>query len=70
MTTKQTQVECAACGQLCAGDYSVHRDGFCDGPEVDICRDCGAYETPTIQTVWAMIARRRGPQTIVARIGE
>lgn len=32
---------CAACGKAAEGNYSVHRDGFCSGPEVPLCDDCG-----------------------------
>jgi hypothetical protein len=63
-----TPVECAACGapveQPCGhdeGGHSIHRDGFCIGPEVPLCCACGAYEFPSCPTLWRLIAgRRRG----------
>lgn len=50
---------CAACGEPVQGNYAVHRDGFGDGPEVDLCDRCGGFETPTLPQLWAMIANRR-----------
>jgi hypothetical protein len=50
---------CAACGAPAQGNYSIHRDGFCDGPEVPLCNGCGSEETPTLPQIWAAIARRR-----------
>lgn len=51
--------ECAACGAAAEGNCSIHRDGFSDGPEVDLCDDCGLHEQPTCETLWAMIRERR-----------
>lgn len=51
--------ECAACGEPVEGNHSIHRDGFCEGPEVDLCDACGGEETPTCETLWRRIAERR-----------
>jgi len=50
---------CAACGQVAEGNYSIHRDGFEEGPEVSLCDACGGSETPTLPEVWAQIKARR-----------
>ena len=52
-------VTCAACGAPSRGAYSLHRDGFEQGPEVALCDGCGAKETPTPQELWTRIAARR-----------
>jgi hypothetical protein len=52
---------CAACGARVnprGTQYAIHRDGFGKGPEVTICKDCGAGERPTCEELWAMIAKR------------
>lgn len=53
------QRTCAACGCEAEGQYSVHRDGFGRGPEVPLCNACGDGERPTLEEIWAAIARRR-----------
>ena len=59
-TGEVTVLECAACGCEAEGNYSVHRDGFCVGPEVPLCDACGDSERPTLTEIWDAIARRRG----------
>ncbi len=54
--------ECAACGQPAEGNCSIHRDGFGEGPQVDLCDACGGQKTPTCETLWGMIALRRLPE--------
>jgi hypothetical protein len=57
--------DCAACAGPADGNASIHRDGFCEGPEVELCDACGLGETPTVEELWEMIARRdpqRSPQ--------
>lgn len=49
---------CVACGTPCVGAFSIHRDGFGVGPEVPLCRGCGAHELPTCETLWKWIAER------------
>lgn len=53
--------ECAACGAAIRGRAkdTIHRDGFCLGPEVPLCEPCGAHETPTCAELWAAIRARR-----------
>jgi hypothetical protein len=34
----------------------VHRDAFGEGPEVDLCDECGSNPTePTLETIWERI---------------
>jgi hypothetical protein len=40
-------------------EYAIHRDGFCEGPEVPLCKACGSEETPTTGMIWKVIAARR-----------
>lgn len=49
---------CAACGRPAEGRFSIHRDGFCVGPEVDLCDACGSEPEPTLADLWASIAER------------
>lgn len=55
--TKET---CAACGKPAEGNAAIHRDDFNVGPEVPLCDACGLDELPDCDTLWAMIAARRG----------
>jgi hypothetical protein len=48
---------CAYCGSAADGAYSIHRDGFCEGPEVPLCNACGATESPTLREIWSRIGR-------------
>ncbi len=50
---------CAACGKPAQGNYSIHRDGFFDGPEVPLCDDCGKDEKPSCEILWGAIAARQ-----------
>jgi len=50
-----TDLTCAFCRAPAEGNYSVHRDGFGEGPEVDLCDACGADPEPTLETIWARI---------------
>jgi hypothetical protein len=52
-------VPCAACGAPAVGNHAMHRDGFCKGPEVEICDACGEEEHPTLDELWSKIAERR-----------
>lgn len=47
---------CVFCGQPAQGNFSIHRDGFGVGPEVDLCDACGGDETPTCAEIWDQIA--------------
>ncbi len=47
---------CAYCQKPAQGNYSVHRDAFGEGPEVDLCDECGGNpEQPTLQEIWTRI---------------
>lgn len=50
---------CAACGKPAEGNASIHRDGFGEGPEVDLCDACGTRRLPTCETLWRLIRERR-----------
>lgn len=56
---KDSEVPCAACGEPVEFNHSIHRDGFCEGPEVWICDGCGSDELPTCEQIYAAIAQRR-----------
>jgi len=50
---------CEYCGNPAEGNYSVHRDGFGEGPEVWLCDFCGGPDlaSPSLQDIWAKIAK-------------
>ncbi len=47
---------CAFCLGPAEGEYSIHRDGWGKGPEVDLCDEHGAKLEPTCAKIWARIA--------------
>lgn len=47
---------CAYCGGPAEGNYSIHRDGFCIGPEVPLCDRCGSRQYPTCGEIWNRIS--------------
>jgi hypothetical protein len=54
---------CAACGKAAESEngeplYSIHRDGFGDGPEVPLCSGCGSSEHPSCEKLWQQIELR------------
>lgn len=49
---------CAHCLQRAEGNYSIHRDGFGVGPEVDLCDKCGQYERPTCEEIWESLKKK------------
>lgn len=51
---------CRYCGSVAQGNFSIHRDGFGEGPEVGLCDDCGKGTTPTCAEIWARIAQAPG----------
>lgn len=52
---------CAACGNDATGSkYGIHRDGDEQGPQVDLCNDCGSGATPTCDELWKTIRKRQG----------
>lgn len=56
MTPEKT---CAYCGGPAEGNYSIHRDGFGVGPEVDLCDAHGGGELPSCEQIWDRIAQAR-----------
>lgn len=48
------ELRCAYCGGPAEGNYSIHRDGFGLGPEVDLCDAHGSEETPTCEEIWSV----------------
>jgi hypothetical protein len=61
--------KCANCGKRFDGavEFMIHRDGFCIGPEVTLCHDCGAFPLPTCEEIWFNIADRRARRVYEAR---
>ena len=51
-----TLTRCAYCGEPAEGNFSIHRDGFGIGPEVELCDGCGMYPAPTCEEIWDRIA--------------
>lgn len=49
---------CFCCGNPSQGNYAIHQHGFCDGPEVPLCDDCGKHEEPNALTIWESIKNR------------
>jgi hypothetical protein len=48
---------CAFCGQPAEGNFSIHRDGFSEGPEVALCDKCGGYPEPSLPEIWDRISQ-------------
>lgn len=50
---------CTYCGKVVLGEpeYTIHRDGFGEGPEVPLCNGCGAREQPSCEDIWRRIAQ-------------
>lgn len=46
------QDQCVWCGEEAQGNYSIHRDGFDEGPELPLCDKCGGEEFPTCEQIW------------------
>lgn len=51
-----TDEQCAYCGGPAEGNYGIHRDGFCEGPEVPLCDAHGSKPEPTTAEIWARIS--------------
>jgi hypothetical protein len=47
---------CAYCGGPAEGNYTIHRDGFGRGPEVDLCDKHGCDLHPTTVEIWDRIS--------------
>ncbi len=39
--------------------YTIHRDGFGEGPEVPLCNGCAQFPSPTCEQIWDRIRERR-----------
>jgi hypothetical protein len=48
---------CVFCGARAQGNYSIHRDGFGVGPEVDLCNNCGQDVSPSCCDIWETVAK-------------
>lgn len=48
--------ECSYCEEPAQGNYSIHRDGMGEGPEVPLCDECGGHPTPTEHEIWLVIS--------------
>ncbi len=60
----ETSSSCAFCGaNNCCFEGSIHRDGFCLGPQVPLCATCAAEEGPTCDEIWAKISTLAGGLT-------
>lgn len=61
MSAAALKPKCACCGGVLPWGvkFTIHRDGFGEGPEVPLCRKCGEKETPTCEEIWARIAERQ-----------
>lgn len=57
----RSQKTCAYCERVIDGEVhlAIHRAGFGEGPEVDLCDGCGGNPTPTCEEIWAKISQRR-----------
>lgn len=53
---------CAYCGTWIGPEpeYTIHRDGYDEGPEVPLCCSCGERSGPSCHTIWSRISRTRG----------
>lgn len=56
---KSRERRCAYCGDRAEGKYNIHRDGFCQGPEVPLCNGCGGAEKPTEREIWSRIGQAK-----------
>lgn len=57
MTKRKRKLFCAFCDAPATGDYAIHRDGFGEGPEVNLCDRCGSNDEPTERDIWAKIGQ-------------
>lgn len=57
----KAKARCAYCGDVAYGYYTIHRDGFCDGPEVRPCIECGRDQHPSCEAIWSRISRKQVP---------
>jgi len=62
MRTMRFRRICVYCDGPAEGKYSIHRDGFCEGPQVPLCNFCGGDPSPRESEIWDRIqaVRRNG----------
>ncbi len=55
----RSQKTCAYCERVINGEvhFTIHRDGFGEGPEVDLCDGCGLDSMITCEEILAKISR-------------
>lgn len=56
MKRHKTPDACSYCEGAAEGNYTIHRDGFGEGPEVPLCDACGSRPEPTCEAIWERIA--------------
>lgn len=49
---------CCYCCRPTQGEYSIHRDGFGEGPEIDLCNACAENDNITCEMIWERNAAR------------
>lgn len=57
---------CVYCGKTSEGYFSIHRDGFGEGPEVPLCNQCGGFESPTPEDIWCKISKTKVSKNAVS----
>lgn len=53
----ETVAHCAFCSKPHEGQFSIHRDGFCEGPQVPLCNACGGKSEPSEAQIWERISQ-------------
>lgn len=65
---------CVYCGKPDEGERAIHLSAEAamegDGPEVPLCLQCGAHETPTCEEIWAHLRAQGVPSRPVDRVLE
>lgn len=46
---------CVLCRGPSEGKYTIHRDGFGEGPDVPLCVACAEDENITCEMIWAYL---------------
>ena len=61
-----TVLTCAFCGAKAEGHYSIHRDGFGVGREVNLCDRDGRSFEPSCEIIWDALKGKRLPMSAFA----
>lgn len=61
---------CCYCDEEAQGNYSVHQFGINDGPELDLCNDCGSTTNPTLEEIWAVTSLFTADDILIKEIIE